>query len=191
MRALVFIFSLLIAFSATAFAAGAIVPEDGSILDLLKPVYEAFATGDYLYAGAVTVVVAVALAKRYAAPHVSFLQSKPGQALMVLIGSFAGAVAAAVAGPAGFSWAIAKTASMIAIGAAGGYTLVKELVIDPLLRPLAAKAPAWMQPLFALVFWIFDRPSPVAKAEAAGQAAVVAKPAEGVEGVLGKPRDVE
>ncbi len=68
--------------------------------------------------------------------------------------------------------------------------MFKNLIIEPLLKPLAAKAPAWMQPLFQLVFWVFDKPSAVATAEAAGKAAVAAAPGAGIAAVAGKPTEV-
>jgi hypothetical protein len=82
---------------------------------------------------------------------------------------------------------MARSAAYIAVGAAGGYSLVKRLLIDPVLRPLAKRAPVWAQPLFAVVFYIFDRKTSVQEAEEAGQKAVEEKPAEG----MGSVKDVE
>jgi len=68
--------------------------------------------------------------------------------------------------------------------------------MEPILRPLAAKAPAWMQPIFNAVFWIFDHATgsdgaaAIAEAEKAGTAAVDAAPGPGVGGVIGKPKDL-
>lgn len=190
-RASIFTVVFMIAFTATAWAADAVTGSEGSLLDLAKPVYDAFTKGHYLYAGMLALVLAVALTKRYVTPRVPFLQGDIGGSLLTLILSFAGALATSLAGGVGVSFAMVKTAAMIAAGAAGGYSLVKRLIIDPILRPLAAKAPAWTQPLFSLIFFIFDRPSPVAVAEAAGDEAVKNNPPTGTEGATGKPTEIE
>lgn len=188
----VFVLVFMAVFTATALAADAAAAATGEagMLDMLRPVYDAFTSGQYLYAGMLALVLTVALVKRYAGPHVPFLQGDIGGSLLTLVASFAGALATSLAGGVGVSFAMVKTATMIAVGAAGGYSLIKRLIIDPILRPLAAKAPAWTQPLFGLVFFIFDRPSPVAVAEAAGDAAVKANPPTGTEAVS-KPTEIE
>jgi len=188
------ILALLGVFTATAFAANAVSPDDQSWLELLKPVYEAFMRGEKLYAGMLALVAAVALTKRYAPEKwgiAKFVHSDPGGALLTLVASFGGAMATAISAGSLPGWAMAKTAMLIAVGAAGGYSIIKKLLVEPFLRPWAAKAPAWLRIPLNAVLWIFDRPMPVAKAEAAGQAAVDANPAGGVEAVTGKAREVE
>lgn len=188
----VFVLVWLVSFVGTGLAASAVAPssDDGTLLELLKPVYEAFAHGQKLYAGMLALVALVALAKRYLAPRVKFLQTDAGGAAMALVGSFGAAMAASLAGGMGVSFAMVKTAIWVAVGAAGGYSLVKKLVVDPVLRPLAKLAPAWMQPIFYVIFWAFDRPTPVEQAEADGASAVAAHPGGGLDAVTGKPEDV-
>lgn len=184
----------LVGFGAVAYAADAATPGDSSsLLELLKPLYNAFAGGHYAYAAALTVIALVALTKRYLGDKFAWLHSDAGGSLMALLASSAAAYAsgALTIGPgAAASFALLKSALLIGVGAAGGFAMLKNLVIEPLLKPLAAKAPAWMQPLFALVFWMFDKPSAVATAEAAGQSAVKAHPGAGLEAVAGKPTEV-
>lgn len=178
-RTAIFGAAVLLSFTAVAWAAESVTGEGGSLFDLLRPVSEAFTSGQYLYAGMLALVLVVALTKKYLGPRVPFLHTDVGGSLMTLVGSFAGALATTLAGGAMVNFAMVKAASLIAIGAAGGYSLIKRLLIDPVLRPLAAKAPAWSQPLFSMIFWIFDKKSPVEEAEAAGDAAVAKNPAEG------------
>lgn len=183
-----FLLALMGITTATAFAAGATLPEDGSWLDFVKLVWDAFSKGQHLYAGSIALFAAVVLAKRYAPGKVGeWLHTDVGGAATTLLMSFAAAMASSLADGAGITWAMTKAATLIAIGAAGGYSLIKKLIVEPLLKPLAAKAPKWMQPVFALVFWFFDRKTPVEKAEAAGEAAVKAAPAPGV----GKVTEIE
>lgn len=76
---------------------------------------------------------------------------------------------------------LALAAVKVALTAAGGYSLIKHLAIDPLLASTwyATKAPSWLKLIVSVVAYVFTRPSATAKAEAAGAAAVKAKPATG------------
>jgi hypothetical protein len=134
----------------------------------------------------------VALVKRYAPGKFGeFVHSDPGGALTTLLMAFGGALATATMGGAPWTWAMMWTALMVGVAAMGGYTAIKKLFVEPLLRPLMAKAPMWMQPLFALVMWIFDKPMAATKsAEAAGTVAVAENPGTGVAAVTGEPKDV-
>lgn len=186
----------LLAFSATAFAADAVTDANSSILDLAKPVFNAFSGGHYAYAAALGVVLLVALVKRYLGDKVKWLHSDAGGSAMALVASAATAMAAGLAAPgATVTMSLLKSALLVGVGAAGGYAVLKNLLIEPVLKPLAAKAPAWAQPIFAIVFWIFDKPDSViateANAAAAGAAAAQAAPSQGVADVLGKPTEVK
>jgi hypothetical protein len=177
--------------SGVALAANAVDPADGS-LDLARSVYDAFSGGRYAYCGALAIVLLVALVKRYAGPKVPWLHTDAGGSTLVLAGSTATAAAAALAAPgATVSLALMKTSLMIGVAAAGGFSIVKALLIEPLLKPLQAKLPAWAQPIMQVVMWIFDKPDPIAEATAAGNAAVAASPSTGVAGVSGKSTEVK
>lgn len=201
-RLLALIVALLVGltgFAAAAFAstsvltaaAPATTPDPG-LLDLARPVYEAVMSGQWYLAAALALVLAVALVRRYAGPKVPFLHSDAGGALLALVGSYGGAVATALAaGGAVMSPHLAWVALTVAIAAAGGYSLIKKLLVAPFLVPWAAKAPAWLKPLLAVVLWIFDRPDPAAQATAAGNAAVAAHPSAGVGGIVGKATEVK
>jgi len=183
----------LVAFTATAVAAPAVTGTD--LLDLAGPVLDAFTGGKWALGASLALVALVALARKHAGdvpgPAGRFLAGDAGGAALVLLGAFGAALAVTLGTGAALGGGVAYAALKVAVVTAGGFSLVKKLVVDPLLRPLAAKAPAWMQPVFALVFWFFDRPTPTAKADAAGAAAVAAKPGKGVAGVTGSVRDVE
>jgi hypothetical protein len=117
--------------------------------------------------------------------------SRPWAApLLALVTSFAGALAtsfaAGVAPTAGLAW----TALGIAVAAAGGWKVAKDLIVDPVIRPLITKAPVWMRPVLELALWVFDRPDVAADARKAGDAAVAANPGKGAAAVVGVPRDV-
>lgn len=166
-----------------AFAAG----EDGNLLDLARPVFDAVMSGHYAYAAALALVLAVALARRYGAKQWPWLAGDVGGTLLVLVGSFGGAAATALTGGAAVSLGLVWTSIQVAAGASGGYTMIKRLVI-PTLAKLVSKLPPLFQKPFKLILWMFE--GNAAKAGAAGQAAVAANPASGLEGLAGKSKDV-
>lgn len=182
----------LLSFTAVAFAANQTVPSDGSALDLLEPVYQAFGNGRYIEAGCLAIVLVVALAKRY-----GWITSKRGMVGLAFAGAYAATLAARLAASkfeAGMLWDAFK----IAAGAAGGYAVLNELLVEPYLKPLQDKLPKWAQLPLSMLLWIFskkagpsDGEKAIAKAEDAGAAAVEAKPAQGAATVIGKPTEIE
>lgn len=178
------VFALLAAFAAPTLAAGAAVDApDVSVWDLLRPVYDAFAHGQYVLAGALALVAAVALARKYLAGKVPFLATAIGGAILTVLGAFGGALAAKLAGGVAVTWEIVKQVLGIAVTAGGVFSLVK-----PFAEALAARV-SWLKPIVDFVF--NPGAGAIAEAEKQGDAAVVAKPPSGVDGVVGKPTDVE
>lgn len=173
-------------FIGVAAASSAVILPDESILDLAKPVYTAIMDGQYWVAAMFAVILLVAALNKYAGkiPKVgpkidTFLDGEYGKPVTVLLVSFATASLAALATPgAAMSIGLAWAALKIAAGAAGGYELIKRLLV-PLVRKIGAKAPSWMAPLFDLLLFAFSKKSAVVKAEEAGNAAVIANPAPG------------
>jgi hypothetical protein len=180
---LLMIFAFLASFAGTALAADAI-DTDSSSVDIAKAIYDAFAGHHYAYAAAIAVILIVALVKRYLGPKVAWLHSDAGGSVLVLAGATATAMASSLAGGGPVTLDLFKTAAMVGVGAAGGYALLKNLIINPFIVPLAAKAPAWAQPILGVILAIFDKATPTETATAAGNAAVTATPAAGVSAVL-------
>lgn len=176
-------------FTGVAVAAGAAEASDGSLMDLFTPVVDAFRGGDYPFAAAVMLVFLVAVTKKYGGNRFPFLASGKGNALLVLLGSFGGAMATALAGEGTLSGHVAWTATGIAVAAAGGYSLIKTLIVEPLQDSdwYKNKAPGWVKSALSFALWIFNKPSPVATAEAAGQAAVDKDPPTGT----GTPTEIK
>lgn len=186
----------LLSFTAVAHAATAVTGgDDVSILDLARPIFEAFSSGQYALMGMLIVLLVVATLKKYFGDAIPFLHTNAGGSLLVLVGSTATAgVAALVAPGATFSLHLLWMAVLVGVSAAGAYTLLKNLVVDPFLKPLQARVPAWAQPILGLVLWIFDHAGHddvVVVAEKAGADAVVASPAQGVVGVVGAPTELK
>lgn len=191
----VFVFAAIMFFSfaGVAMAAGAVVPEDGSLLDLARPIYDAIVGGQWWLGAMFGLIFLTTAVKRYLPVKFggNFVNGEYGQPLTVLILAFAGAASTALMaiGPgAVLSLSLAWAALKVAVGAAGGYTLLKQL-LAPLLTKLSLKAPAWAQPIFGVLLWVFSKPSPIAVAETAGEAAVAAKPADGAASVVGDPKE--
>lgn len=187
---------VLACFAGSSFAAGAATSaaDEPSLLELLRPVYDAFRGGHYIAAGALALVFAVAIAKRYAPGKVgAFLHSDAGGVVATLAISFGASLAAFTGAGQPWSWSIAWTAGGVAFAAAGSYAMIKKLLVEPLLASKwwAEKAPAWLKAAAQIVLWIFDKPAAseleIEKAEKAGDAAVKADPSPGAEKIAGKP----
>ena len=71
-----------------------------------------------------------------------------------------------------------ETALKIAATAAGGYTMVKHLVVVPYLTKLATKGPKWLHAPAELVLWVFQYTT--SDATAAALAAVTTMPTPAV-----------
>lgn len=190
--ALGFLGVLLTGFLVSAHAASTVAPDEGNLLDLARPIFDQIMAGHYIAAASFSLVLTVALVKRYVpAKFASYVRSDAGGALTTLLMAFGGALATATMGGAPWTWAMCWTALGVGVTAMGGYTAIKKLFVEPILRPLMAKAPAWAQPLFALVMWIFDKPTmATAKATAAGTLAVAQNPGTGANAVTGEPKDI-
>ncbi len=184
----VMVFAAIISFGAVAHAADQVTTSDSSLIDLAKPVFEAFSGGHYAYAAALLVILLLALIKRYAwGGFETWIHTDLGGTIMALVTSAAAAVSAGLAAPgAHVTLSLLKSALLVGVGAAGGFAVLKNLVFEPLLKPLEAKLEAKypkLAPLLSIITWIFDKPDPVAQATAAGSAAVAANPAQGVAGL--------
>lgn len=190
------ILALLGAFTATAVAAGfaahastELVAPEPSLIDLLKPVYEAFAGHRSALGVALGMIALIAIVKRNIGDKLPWLHTDAGGSLLALLTSSAAATATGLAAPdATVTFDLIKNAVLVGVGAAGGYAMIKHLVIEPLLPHL----PAWAQAILSPVLWIFDgstKPAAVKIAEAveAGAKAVAAAPAQGIAGIVGAP----
>lgn len=183
---------LLLAFTATAIAGQQALPEDGSWLDLLSPIYQAFAGGNYWYAGALTLSVGVALLIKYAPDSIrKYTDHTAGKALLVLVASFVTTMAAHLADGSSPNFDMVKTAAHLAAVAAGGFSLIKPFV-EMLLASewYKTKVPSWMQKAIGALFFMFTRKADsvavIKAAEASADAKVKAEPGPGASKVTGK-----
>lgn len=183
----------LVTFIGTAAATSGVVAladasPDASWLDLGRPVLDAIMSGRPALACALALVLAVALMRAYGAKRFPWVAGDVGGTALTFIGSLGAALGVSLAGGGLPSMAMLWTAVQIAAGASGGYTAVRRL-IAPALRWIESKVPARVRPIVSLilnvVLRLFEKsPGAVAKAEAAGVAAVVASPGPGIDGVV-------
>ncbi len=191
-------FLFLLSFRAVSFAAGEAASSDGSLLEQARPIYETIMAGHYLAAAALALAFSVALAKRYAPGKAgAFLDTDVGGTLATLAMAFFGAAATSLAayqGFDGFSVGMLFASAKIAAMAAGGYALIKKLIVEPFrASSWYAKSPAWFKAALQLGMWMFDKRAAsedkVKEAEQAGAEAVKADPSGGTDSPsnLGKP----
>jgi hypothetical protein len=193
--ALGFLGVVLAGFLVSANAASVAAPDDGNLLDLARPVFDEIMKGHYIAAASLALILSVALVKRYAPGKFGdFVHSDAGGSLTTLLMSFGGALATATMGGAAWTWGMLPAAGKVAFFAAGGYVLLKKLIVEPFLKPLSMKTPAWMAPLWGLLFFAFDRKvsekDAIDGAKLAGATAVLASPATGADGVVGPAKDL-
>lgn len=178
-------------FAGVAHAAAAADGTESGLVDLAKPVLDALLGGKPGLAAALALVLLAGAAGRYAGAKWAWFNSSAGRASIVLVGSFGGAAAVAIGGGAAWSLGLAWKALGVAASAAGGYSLLKALIVEPLLRPLIGKAPGWLQPILGMLLSLFAPPDPIAKAEIEGDKAVAAKPSPGAAGVIGNAQEID
>lgn len=166
------------------------VPDEASVLDLLRPVYDALTGGQYTYGTLLLIVAAVALTKRFV--PLPWLHTDTGGSVLVAIGTTAAALAVSAAIP-GTQLSIGAVSAAFKAGimAAGGYVFIKNVIITPLLPRL----PAWLQKILTPILWVFDgsmKPGEVALKEAVaeGNKAILIKPSQGVVSIVGDAKDV-
>lgn len=168
------------AFTGTALAQSAVASVD---LSTLQTIFDAVMHGQWWVAAAAGVIMVCALVRKYmpAAWSVGTTGDIIGTAMAFII-AFAGSIAAWAAAPgAVLSGTVVLTAAKIGVAAIGGYTIIHKVA-----SWLVAwgKLPAWAQSILSLVTSLAGSNAvTVAKAQAAGDAAVAANPPTGLAGV--------
>ncbi len=169
------------AFTGTALAADVVAASDPSLSEVAKAIFDAVMQGQWWAAASLGVIFACAAVRRYVLPA-SWKTGTKGDivgTVAAFVMAFAGALATVMLAPgATMTAAVALTAAKIGIAAVGGYTLVHKVV-----GWLASwgKMPAWAMSALRLAAMMVGS-NAVAKAEAAGAAAVAAKPPTGMTG---------
>lgn len=139
--------------------------------NMIQEVITAFRTGNPTLAVMLALVLLAAIASKYGAKRIPWFASSAGRAVIVLVGAFGGAGATALAGGASWSMGLAASALAVAVKAAGGYSLFKALVFEPL-KPYLDRLPQWAKAPLSILMWVFDKPSVTERAETAGNTAV-------------------
>ncbi len=168
------------AFTGTALAQTAASSPDTTAF--LQTVFDAVMHGQWWAAAAAGVVFACALARKYM--PTSMTTGTKGDIIgtsMAFVMAFAGAVATwALAPGAAMSGAVMITALKVGVAAIGGYTIIHKVA-----GWLAgwSKLPAWAAPILSLIATLVGSNAvTIAKAQAAGDAAVTANPTTGLAG---------
>ncbi len=168
------------AFTGTALAAESAVAADTSLPDIAKAIFDAVMHGHWWAAAAMGVIMACALARKYM--PLAWKTGTKGDIVgmgLAFTMAFAGTVSTwALAPGAVMTLGILATAAKIGLGAVGGYTIIHKIA-----GWLIAwdKLPSWAVTVLRMATMLIGS-SAVKKAEAAGQAAVVAKPPTGMAG---------
>ena len=171
----------LFGFTGMAFAAGGPPTDDGSWLELARPVFDAVVHGQWWLAASAGVVLACALARKYM--PASWKTGVKGDLIgtgLAFVMAFFGAIATWAAAPgATMSGAVFMTAFKVGAVAIGGYTILHKFATAFAgTKWFKEHAPAWLV-MFVTYGLKLIGSNAIEKAEAAGQAAVEAKPSTG------------
>lgn len=183
MRFTAFLILVLIgAFTGTALAAEASATMDPSLLELARPIFDAVMQSQWWAAAALGVVMVCAVVRKYM--PVAWKTGTKGDIVgtaTAFTTAFAGAIATwAMAPGAAMTGAVALTALKIGAAAIGGYTAIHKVASWLLAW---GKLPPWAVSILRMTTLLVGS-NAVAKAEAAGAAAVVAKPSTGMAGSI-------
>lgn len=178
-----------LSFGATAIAAGEVTPDDGSLLDLARPVFDAVMHGQWWLGAALAVVLLTAAAKKYLpdAYGGKYVRSELGAMATAFLLSFGGAIATTMAAPgAAMTMAVAMAALKIGAAAVGGWMILhKVMQVVVATKFWNDRVPAPVKALVSFVLGLVGS-SAISKAEKAGQEAVDASPPQGPAQVNGE-----
>jgi hypothetical protein len=180
MRFIALILVFLGAFTGTALAADAVAASDASLSETAKAIFDAVMTKQWWVAASYGVILAMIGARKFMPS--SWKEGVKGDVIgtaLVFVLALAGSVATVMAAPgAVMTAAVALTALKIGVAAIGGYTVMHKIV-----GWLAAwdKLPPWAMSTLRLVAMMVGS-NAIAKAEAAGAAAVAETPPKGMAG---------
>lgn len=179
-----FLAFVLVAFAGTALAATPLTPDDGSLLELAKPMLDAVKNGQGWLAAALGVMFFTALARRKLPDRFggAFVRGDTGGMITAFVFAFAGAVATAATaeGFAGMTGGLAVAGLKVALAAIGGFVALHKMATAfTATKWWREKCPASVRFAVELVLKLIGS-SAADKAKAAGDAAVKAKPSTGM-----------
>lgn len=185
--AFLFLVGFMASSSASAYTP---LPEDAPILEFLKPVLEAVRQGHGWIAFLAGLIALSTIARRYLAPRVAFFRTPIG-AYTIVFGNAFGVAALAALGAAGthaltlsLAWSVFLSVAI----ATSAYDLIRPILLKLAERDLGV----FSYVVQALLYFFDSKPAEAIKeAEAAGDEAVKASPGQGVDGVVGKPTEIE
>lgn len=175
-----FVIAFLALFTGTALAASAAAPDQQSLLDLARPIFDAVVHGQWWVAASAAVILLCALARKHMpARWTSGVKGDIIGTGMAFLVAFAGAIGTwGVAPGAVMSMAVILTALKVGVAAIGGYNIIHKLASWAV---ASGKLPAWALPIVKLLTTLIGSDA-VKKAEAAGEKAVAADPPKGMAG---------
>ena len=136
-------------FPLLALAQSPVVLDPESFESIAGAILEAVTSRNWALAASLGVVVVVYLLRKLGGQRIPFLRTDRGGAVLVLATSFAGAVANAILAGGAFSPALLITALTVAIGAAGGYSILLKILFpsdSDAAKAAGAKAAATAKP---------------------------------------------
>jgi hypothetical protein len=128
MRRFLSLLFVVLLFPLVALAAQATIPDPSQLEAFATFALNAVQSGNYSLVAALGVIAAVYALRRFGGGRIPFLATDRGGALLVIITSVAGALATAFAAGTAVSLPLVISALVVALKAAGGFSLAKKLL---------------------------------------------------------------
>lgn len=147
--------------AAAQLATKASISED-PLFELARMLWVAIDKGEFISIAVTSLVMFSALLARFGVRLTSWFGTGAGKAVITLLVTFSGGLSAALATNTEITWEILRTVSIFALATAGGYSLIKVLIVEPL-TPWMQNRAAWIRSVWRALTWVYDRlvpPSP-------------------------------
>jgi len=161
---LVLLVTVRVAHAATQLVAVAAASED-PLFELARLLWVAVSGGEFVSIAVAILVMLSALLARFGVRLTRWFGTSGGRAVITLLVTFFGGLSAALAAGTEVTWAVLRTVFVFAATTAGGYSLIKALVIEPLTPWMRDRAPDWLHLIWRGVSWVYDRLAPPAPSQ--------------------------
>lgn len=158
---LVLLVTLRVAHAATQFVAVAAASED-PLFELTRLLWAAISDGDGVSIVVAVLVMLSALLARFGVRLTYWFGTSAGRALITLFVTFSSGLSSALAAGTEITWDVIRSVSIFAATTAGGYSLIKALIVEPLTPWMRDSAPEWLRVGWRGLTWVYDRLVPPA-----------------------------
>lgn len=172
---LVLLITVRVAQAAAELATVAAANQD-PLVELVRLLWVAITGGEFISIVVALLVIISSLLARFGVHLSKWFGTGAGRAVITLLVAFSGGLSSALAVGTPITWGVLRTVIVFALTAAGGYSLIKALIVEPLTPWMRDRAPEWLRLIWRGLTWVYDRlvkpePSPLPLAKVARERA--------------------